>query len=165
MKKILRFFTSISIAILTALILSSIVQAGGPYIISEATILHFSGNNGYPHSYSSSGCYNGTCKYLSQSEPTEGWYWPNGYSNFYQWYAYDPTVGQAAAYYTVWESGSYYWTVTVNQANHHGQWVYLGYSDYPGDPGEHLVLDNRCISGYTCSSLNIYWDEMELTTH
>ena len=156
---------SIMVALLTAMILSNVVQAGGPYVISESPLIHYAGGSGYPHTYSSSGCYGSSCLYLAQSETTGWWHWNVNYSNYYQWYAWDPTVGVAAAYYTVWESAGYQWQVTVNQANHHGSWVYIGYSDYPTNPGEFMYTTNECVSGYTCSNLKVFWDQMELTTH
>ncbi len=90
-------------------------------------------------------------------------------NNIYDWCAYIPSsLPTAGVRYDVWEkSTTYYWYVLVNQANHKGQYVYLGFSDYPNqnDATKYTVLRNQCQSGYACDGRKVYFDTIKYSTY
>jgi hypothetical protein len=88
----------------------------------------------------------------------------------YEIWAYDPTIGEAAARYwwRTYNGGVRdNWYITVNQANvnNKGKFVYLGFADYlPNTYGE-LRLSNGCLDpAYACGN-KVYWDSMRYTTN
>lgn len=168
MKTLFRFGTSIIVAILTATLLSNVVLAAGPFYITQEPLYYVQGSSAYPNSLPSSGCRGGSCRYLGQVTAYDGiWRWGSttSYSNVNQWYAYDPKVGVAAADYWVWENSSYSWSVVMDQSNINNKerFVYIGYSDKTNS-GEWMATNNGCIYGWYCGSLNVYWDDIYITT-
>lgn len=180
MRKAQKAILSLSIAILTAAgIVTVAAFAGGPYLRTEGTntsqnLWRFSGTQ-TKQTLTSASCAGGYCGTLTQ--PTGGavdtyYAWNMGTSNvnnIYYWCAYIPTtLPTAAVRYDVWEkSTTYYWYVLVNQANHKGKNVYLGFSDHPNinDASKYPVLRNQCLSGYACDGRKIYFDTIKYTTY
>jgi hypothetical protein len=180
MRKAQRAILSMSIAILTAGIITVAAFAGGPYTRTEGTTTSQNlwrwGGTGTQtiQTLTSASCAGGYCGTLTQ--PTGGaddyYAWNMGTSNvnnIYHWCAYIPaTLPKAAVRYGVWENQStYYWDVLVNQANHKGQYVYLGFSDYPNanDASKYPTLSNECQSGYACAGYKVYFDTIKYTTY
>jgi hypothetical protein len=82
-----------------------------------------------------------------------------------QWYAYDPSIGVAAAQYWVQNNQSELWPTVMDQSNtsNKGNFVYIGYSDHTQNTGAYMDLSNKCIAGWGCYGLNVYWDDMGYT--
>ncbi|MCX6054615.1 MAG: hypothetical protein NTZ74_06845 [Chloroflexi bacterium] len=155
MKKIKSVFLSTLIALITASLVTTLVFAVTS--VSEANLYHYNGTVSSPTTYSSSGCAGSSCRYLTQSSSASVYRWAYLTSRKYYWYAYCPTIGVAAANYGVTGES---WTTVMNQANtsNQGSYVYLGYSD--NSASEAPFTSNACVSGYSCSSLRVYWDNM-----
>ncbi len=168
MKTIKRVAVSLVIAFVVTLTTILVARAGGPYYVSDNPLSYLSGS-GTPTTVSTSSCYGGSCQYMYQDTVNPASYrWAyTTYSNVYDWYAYRPYVGEAAAKYwwlTHGQGANDNWFVTVDQSANHGTWAYLGYSDYlPNTYGE-LRLGNQCVSGYWCGGLRVYWDDWKYTT-
>lgn len=161
MKKIKSIFVSTIVALVTATLATTVVFATTYY--SEASLTHYNLANDSPITYSSSGCAGSSCRYLNQSSTPSAWRWQYASSSgIYNWYAYCPTIGQAAAKYGLTSKS---WTIVMNQAstNNKGTYVYLGYSD-ASDTGT-LFTSNACISGWGCSGMPVYWDNMGYSVH
>jgi len=178
MRRIQRVSISLLIAILTAGIVTIAGMAGGPYNRSEGG--NTSGNLWQYYgpltisTISSSACLDTYCGRLPQavSSSNDTYYaWNMGSSNvtnIYDWCAWTPSIANAGVRYDIWEkSQSYYWYVLVNTANHHGQYVYLGFSDYPniGDASKFPLERNQCQAGYACDGRYVYWDRIRYTTY
>ncbi len=161
MKRIKSTFISVAIALATATLVTSVVLAMS--YISEANLYYVTGSTSAPVTYSSTGCVGGSCRYLNQNSSNPGVFrWTEASSGINNWYAYCPTIGQAAAKYGVTGES---WTTVMNQANtsNQGNYVFLGYSDYSGTKA--LFTSNTCISGWGCYGLPVYWDSMGYSAH
>ena len=163
MNRVLRVLVSSGIAVCVAALVTTTVLAA-TYYISENTLYWISGPNTPPVTQSSGACVGGSCRYLYQSSNPSLFRWNYTQTGVINWYAYIPSIGQAAARYGVRVGTQPIWQVTVNQANQNnwGKYVYLGYSDVVG-PSGYLMLDNRCVAGYWCGGLRVYWDSMKYT--
>ncbi len=161
MKRAMSVLISIVVAIVTASLVTTMVFAV-TRISESGNLSYVSGPSGYPSTKTSSSCLGGSCLYLNQSSDPAVWRWPYLSAGIWNWYAYCPSIGQAAAKYGVmYES----WSTVMNQANpsNWGTDVYLGYSDK--NSSEALFTSNTCISGWGCYSLPVYWDSMGYTGH
>ncbi len=172
---------SLLVAVLTASFITVIALAAGPYTRAEGTTssqnLVRVGGTQNKQTLSSASCAGGYCGTLTQ--PTGGagntiYEWNMGTSNvgnIYHWCAYIPsTIPTAASRYVITElNHTYLWDVLVNQSAHKGQYVYLGFSDYPNqspaDTSKRPSLDNACQSGYSCDGRKVYFDTIKYTTY
>ena len=143
MKSIKRILNSFLIAALTLLIVlglsmffvKHVVDAYvPPYILTDGHLYHTGGSNPGLNLISNTGC-RGTgsnCKYLNQVSSNASYYgWIPGLSDIVNWYAYDPTIGQAAVKYFVYNNQGDNWNQVMDQSNasNKGTFVYIGYSD------------------------------------
>lgn len=160
-----RLMLTYIVMIIVALSISSIAVAA-TYIITESTLFYVYGPQTYPINLASGGCAGGYCRYLYQSENLSVYRWDHTEDNVDDWEAYCPTIGEAAARYTVRVEGQTHWSIIMNQANqnHQGSYVYLGDSNNPDNSGGYLTLQNSCVAGYWCGGLKVYWDNMRYTT-
>lgn len=163
MNKLLRVLCSSMVAVMIATLVTTSVFAA-TYYISENTLYYISGPNTPPVTQSSGACVGGQCRYLYQGSAS-AWRWNWTQTNVINWYAFVPTIGQAAARYRVYIVGSPQWLITVNQANpnNQGKYVYLGFSDNVPNGGGYLTLHNGCVSGFFCGGLKVFWDSMRYT--
>lgn len=168
MNNIKRLIVATFVAVLTALSITLVAQAGGPFYITEANLTFVNGvSNQPPQLLSSTSCLNGSCKYrpgsnVSYSINTYRWDYTRAHT--WQIYAYCPTIGESVAKYA-WRDINI-WGVTVNQANinNKGKYVYLGYSDYVAqNTGGYLMLSNDC-TGWTCGK-KVLFDTMRYNTN
>ena len=180
-KKAKKTVLSLLIAALTASVVTVVALAGGPYTRTEGTNssqnLVRTGGTQTKQTLSSASCAGGYCGTLTQ--PTGGagntiYEWNMGttnVNNIYHWCAYIPTtIPTAAGRYVISElNHTYSWAVLVNQSTHKGQYVYLGFSDYPNqspaDTSKRPALDNTCLSGYSCDGRKVYFDTIKYTTY
>ena len=144
-------------ALLAIAIASAIVGVGlaASYEFSESSLYKISGPD-TPTSIYNTGCRGSYCKYLVQNSTTpSAWRWLSSSKPILYWYAYCPTIGEAAARYGVREVSGGSWNVTMNQANanNKGNFVYLGFSDTTPLNGGYIMLHNNCVSGYWCGGL------------
>ena len=140
-KKFQKAVFSLIIAVLAASIVTIVGFAGGPYNRSEGgstsgNLWRYSGTQNKT-TLASASCIGGYCAYLTQVSLPQNqtiYAWNMGttnVSNIYDWCAYIPSIATAAVRYDVFEKNqTWFWNVLVNQANHQGQYVYLGFSDY-----------------------------------
>lgn len=161
-----RLSITVVVALVVAVAASSIVFAGGPYYITENSLYWIMGPQTAPVVQYHNGCAGGRCRYLYQSDYSSVYRWAWTRDDVYLWYAFCPTIGEAAAKYGVRISGSPNWDIVMNQANpsNQGKYVYLGYSDYTDNNGGYLMLHNGCVDGYWCGGLKVFWDNMKYTT-
>lgn len=164
MKLILRVLLSVTLGACIALLTSMVVFAAN-YYISESQLTHITGPSNPPATISNSGCVGGQCRYLYQSASPSGYRWNYTQNNANLWHAYDPTIGEAAARYSVKVISYPEWYITMKQANvnNKGHYVYLGFSDLYPNNGGYLSLTNQCVSGYFCGGLRVFWDSMMYT--
>ncbi len=160
-KKIQKFFASVSLALMMAALVI-IVGMAAAYEYTEGNLFWISGPD-TPSALINGGCRGGQCKYLVQDNTNpSAWRWTNDGHAIDDWYAYDPTIGEAAVRYGVRENSGPSWTQVVNQANalNKGTFVWLGFSD--GDlEGGFIMLHNGCVAGYWCGGLDVYWDNVK----
>ena len=153
---------SLVIALVTAAVVTQVVWA--MTTLSEGSLTRLLGPTSSPIYYSSGACVGGSCRYLNQNSVNPSVYrWDTTPYGQNDWYAYIPTIGQAAVRYGVYPNEN--WSVVVNQANayNQGQYLYIGYSDYFGSKA--LFLGNTCVSGWGCFGYPVYWDNMGYDPH
>jgi len=160
-KKIQRLLTSTVLALVLATFIVGVGLAAS-YIYTEVNLYEVSATD-TPVSIYSGGCRSSYCKYLVQnSSNPSAWRWISKNASIMYWYAYCPTIGEAAARYGVRENSGGSWSIKMNQAsaNNQGSFVYLGYSDTIPLNGGYIMLHNGCVSGYYCGGLDVYWDDV-----
>ena len=167
MKKVKSVLLTMFFTMVFASMTTIIVRAAN-YYYSEGSLYWISGPSASPTTYSSSGCAGGSCRYKTQSSDPSTFRWSYSPSNLLYYYAYCPTIGQAAANYGARFDGSgwAFTNVVMNQANssNQGKYVYLGYTDWTPNSGGYLMTSNRCVSGYSCSGLKVFWDNILYVT-
>ncbi|GAB4580603.1 MAG: hypothetical protein Fur0022_33450 [Anaerolineales bacterium] len=106
------------------------------------------------------GCAGGKAHWVNKSrEPsTVAGKWIAHHNNTTTWwYVYIPNNGAAngGTYYIV-QNSVHSFTIPLIQANHHGQWVSLGFLDV----GDNAIIkaDNLCTPLAYCDSF-LYWDD------
>jgi hypothetical protein len=139
-----------------------------PYVLTDGSLYHTGGTNPGLNVIANAGCrgtgYN--CRYLNQVSSNASYYgWIPGLSDIVNWYAYDPTIGQAAVKYYVSNNQGDNWNQVMDQSNasNKGTFVYIGYSDTEPNSGSIFDLGNACVSGWGCYSYPVYWDDMGYT--
>jgi len=143
MKRMISALISIAVALVTATTIASVVWA--MTYVSEANLYYVFGGTSVPVTYSSSGCAGGSCRYLNQSSSNPGIFrWAYAPTGIYDWWAYCPTIGWAAAEYNLMYE---VWSTIMNQSNpnNQGKYVYLGRNDVSAS--EALYTSNKCITG------------------
>lgn len=112
------------VMIIVALSVPSIAVAA-TYTITESTLFYVTGPQTYPINHASGGCAGGYCRYLYQSGDPSAYRWNYTEDNVDDWYAYCPTIGEAAARYGVKVTGQTSWFINMNQANQNHQGSYV----------------------------------------
>lgn len=175
MKSLKRISISISVAIVTMAVVMSFLLAvvkenvkayTPPYIVTDGSLFHYAGSNPGLTLVSSSGCRGSYCRVLNQVSSNASYYgWEISQNDIIDWYAYDPTIGQAAVKYLVTNNQGDAWNQVMDQSNssNKGTFVYIGYSDHVPNTGSYFVLGNGCVSGWGCFGYPVYWDDMGYT--
>jgi hypothetical protein len=169
MRTLRRALVSLGIAVIASL-LPIVAYAVTNYVDEFGSYFTKTGSM---NSLNCSGCYGGRTRWQLQSgsfyqdTATGKWksYNGNPSSTHYYWYVFIPNVSgssYAAVEYFVTNGDSDNFYITVIQGNHKGAWVYLG--DVTGPPTlSYTKMGNRCLSGFWCGGLRVYWDHARYT--
>ncbi len=156
-----RFLICSLVAIVTCSIASISVRAGAYGYISE-----YSGNFTANGSITAvlpcnSTCKNGNAKQATQNNGATG-FWNTSQVGVVTWDAWIPNPVQGATYaavrYYVYSNQDDF-NLMVNQNNWKNSYVYLGNLDWIGTWGQ-VVLPSSCVTGYTCTTLKVYYDQI-----
>ncbi len=160
-----RIILSISVALLTAFVISTIALAATGYVSETAGYPYFWGW-GPLHSHTCSNCANGSAYRVQQYswEDTAYDYWYPGVGGIKEWCAYTPGVGVAGVRYYMDTNGTEHYSVVLNQANRQNTYRYLGNFTNTSNTGGQLSLLNSCVTGYACDGRYVYWDKIKYTT-
>lgn len=161
MNRIKSLFLSVLVTILTASVMTTVVYAATT--ITETNLNHYNYGTDSPITVSNKGCAGKSCRYLNQSSSYSIWSWSSpSKKGIYDWYAYCPTIGRAAANYGLTGDS---WVITMDQSNsnNQGNYVYIGYNDHNNKAS--LFTGNSCVSGWSCSNLPVYWDNIQYSNH
>jgi hypothetical protein len=120
--------------------------------------------------FSCGDCSGGGALYTFQSGSTSvtddvGMWDASSGKNHLNWYAYIPNAGSgnfAAVQYSVSHTGETFY-VTVNQTNWKGSEVYLGNFDTQNTSAAQVRLPDKCVSGFWCGGLKLYYDYIKYT--
>lgn len=164
--KLRRIGLGLILALLVAAVIVVVGLAADFYEYSESSLYYINGPD-TPISTYNTGCRGSYCRYLFQQDTVKtgrdssAWRWAWSNDSIRYWYAYCPTIGQAAARYGVYENRGAQWSIVMNQANpnNQGRFVYLGSSSAPYEGG-YLKLHNGCVDGFWCPGLKVYWDNV-----
>lgn len=163
MRMLKRLSFSLIVALLIALSPTSIAYAIYGYVSEQSASFTSSGLSAAP-GCSSSTCQDGNAKLGAQSgsfTTTTRWgQWYTPTDNVDQWWTFIPnlTGNFAAVRYSIKNSVNEIYFTTVNQNNWKGSYVNLGTFDY-NSTSAYMYLPNRCVSGFFCGGLYLYFDK------